>query len=235
MDYLALKIGAKRRLDVLKKAADKLNTGYNQRKGMGDMRPYTWRDVRYSGFHNAAVNRCELSQGLNTCQYTGKKTPVWYCHTGPAFPREMFADEIIGNHGRPLVEHTGWFADVDCSNKIRGLVVRFPHGRYMAGYYQSDNGERVYYPEIYDCIRDAVYAADGHAESLAEIEREYSERWNAARDMEDKLQGNIERLRECLALRNNRCFTRVRNEISGLVENIRSARESLKTEYAGVL
>lgn len=230
-DYLNLAIPARSRLMILKNAAHKLNSGHNARKASGNPEPYTWRDVRYSGFHNAAVNRCELSQGFNTCQYTGKKTPIWYCHTGPAFPREMFADEF-SEYGRALIEHTGWFADVGCSNIIRGIVVRLPHGRYLAGYYQSDNDERVYYPEIYDCIRDAVYAADRHAESIAEIEREYSERWNAAQELEYECEEKVNRLRECLALRNNPCFTRLRDEANNLIERIREIREILKTEYA---
>lgn len=225
-DYLNLNIPAKRRLAILKNSADKLNDGHNLRKSQGDTRPYTWRDVRYSGFHNARVARCELSPGFND----NGKAVIWYCHTGPYFPRERFADECNGGP-----DHCGWYADSEGYNVIRGVVVALPHGRYLAGYYQSDNGERVYCPDIFDDERAAARFADIKAKNLAESEREYSERYNAARDIEDNLQRYVERLRECLALRNNPCFTRLRNEISGLIKNIRSERKTLKTEYADVI
>lgn len=220
--YLNLNITARGRLAALKAAADKLNAGHNARKASGNPEPYTWRDVRYSGFHNAATNCITLSRGMD-----GDK-PVYYTHCGQQFPREIFVDEFRDDNGRPLIEHTGWFANVDWSNKIRGIIVRLPHGRYLAGYFQSDNGERVYYPEIYDSEREAVYAAD----RLAETEREYSERWNAARELENEISDAETRLRECLALRNNPCFTRLRIEAAYLIERIREIRESLKTEYA---
>lgn len=224
--YLNLNITARGRMAALKAAADKLNAGHNVRKASGNTEPYTWRDVRYSGFHNVQQFCCTLSSGMD-----GNR-PIYYTHCGQQFPREIFADEYHTECGTQLVEHTGWFADAYCSNTVRGLVVALPHGRFMAGYYQSDNGERVYYPEIYDCIRDAVYAADGHAEDQAEIEREYSERWNAARELEEEIEEKVNRLRECIALRNNPCFNHLRSEVYDLIERIREIRESLKTEYA---
>lgn len=227
-DYLNLAMPAKFRLQYLKNAADKLNAGHNARKASGNPEPYTWRDVRYSGFRNVAG----LGQGFNTCPYTKKKTPIWYCHTGQVFPREIFADQFIGNHGRPLIEHAGYFADVDCSETVRGIVVRLPHGRFLAGYYMSVNGERVYFSEIYTCEREAVYSADHHAETLAETEREYSENWNKAQELRDDLSDKLERLRECLTLRNNPCFVKARREVSGLIETIREIREDLSGKYA---
>lgn len=226
MTYLNLKISATRRLAALQAAAEKLNAGHNLRKSQNDTRPYTWRDVRYSGFHNARAARCELSPGFND----NGQDVIWYCHTGPYFPRERFADECDGGP-----DHCGWFADDEGNGIVRGIVAALPHGRFLAGYYQSDNGERVYFADIFDDERAAARFADSEAKTLAESEREYHARYHAARDMEDNLQHRVERLRECLALRNIPCFTRVRNEIAGLVENIRSARKTLKTEYAGVL
>ena len=102
-DYLTLAIGAPRRLAILKRAADRLNVrDHNARKASGNLSPYTWRDVRYCGFHNARAGRCELSPGLNGDQ------PIWYAHTGPQFPRERYADEIS------RINHIGWFTDCGC-------------------------------------------------------------------------------------------------------------------------
>lgn len=166
-DYLTLAIGAPRRLAILKRAADKLNAGHNARKAAGDTRPYTWRDVRYSGFHNARAARCELSPGLNDGR------PIWYAHTGQQFPRERYADEIWPTG------HTGWFTDCDGRETARGLVVALPHGRFLAGYHWSDNGERVYFSDIYDCEEDAARAADSEAERFAEASRENDSAWRA--------------------------------------------------------
>lgn len=230
-NYLNLSTPAPRRLAILKNSAAKLNAGYNLRKSVNDTRPYTWRDVRYTGFHNSRTSRCELSPGFND----NGKTEIYYCHTGPYFPREKFADEFTGIHGRPLIDHTGWYADSDGHRTIRGLIVRLPHGRYMAGYYCSDNDERVYYPDIYNDERAAVYEADGHAERTAEKEREYAERYNAARELEDTIEEKLERLKECLALRNNPCFKRVRSEITRLTEDIKAARHDLKDSYSNFI
>lgn len=225
-DYLNLCIPAKRRLAILKNSAAELNNRHNLRKSQNDTRPYTWLDVRYSGFHNARANRCELSPGFND----NGQTVIWYCHTGPYFTRERFADECNGGP-----DHCGWYADSEGYDVIRGVVVALPHGRYLAGYYQSDNGERVYFADIFDDERAAARFADIKAKNLAESEREYSERYHAARVIEDNLQRYVDRLRECLALRNNPCFKRVRSEIMQLTESIKAARQDLKDNYSNYI
>lgn len=221
MSYLNLNVSAPRRLAILKKQADKLNARpHNARKARGDNTPYDWRDVRYSGFHNAAASCGRLSRGLN-----GDR-PVWYAHRGRQFPREQYADEIVN------LRHTGWFTDDDGYETCRGLVVSLPHGRYLAGYELSDNGERVYFSDIYVDVNDAAYAADSEAENIADVEREYDQRYREAYALDDELQDAGERLRECLALRNNPCFRHLRKEAASLIELIREKRETLKTDYA---
>lgn len=230
-EYLNLNIGVRGRMGALKRAADKLNA--NRNRAFPD-KVYTWRDVRYSGFHNAAYGCVTLTRGFNTDE-CGRKIPIYYTNCGQQFPRESYADEIMGYHGQKLIDHTGWYTDIVCSETARGIVVALPHGRFLAGYEWSGNGERVYYPEIYDCEQDAVYAADGHAESFARREREYDEKFNAAMKLEYEKEEKINRLRECLALRNNPCFTHLRNEAADLIKRIREIRETLKTEYADVM
>lgn len=225
--YLNLNIGARGRMAALQAAADKLNA--NPHRAMPE-KIYTWRDMRYSGFHNAAANCATLSHGFNT-DARGRKIPIYYSHCGPEFPREKFADECESVR----IDHTGWYADDIQYATIRGIVVALPHGRFLAGYYMSDNGERVYYTDIYDDERDAAYTANSIAERIAEIEREHAEKCTAAANLQFDLDEKIERLRECLALRNNPCFTKLRSEAAELIESIRDMRETLKTEYADVL
>ena len=219
-DYLTLAIGAPRRLAILKRAADKLNAGHNARKARGNLSPYTWRDVRHCGFHNARAGRCELSRGLN-----GDR-PIWYAHTGQQFPRERYADEIT------RLDHNGWYTDCDYNETARGLVVALPRGRFLAGYHWSDNGERVYFSDLYDCEDDAARAADSEAESFAERCREDDTQYQQARELEDAAEDKTARLRECLALRNRECFTHLRDEARQLIASIKEARETLRTQYA---
>ena len=220
-DYLTLAIGSPRRLAILKRAADKLNSrGYNARKASGNHSPYTWRDMRYCGFHNARAGRCELSPGRQNDR------PMWYAHTGQQFPRERFADEIA------RINHTGWFTDCDSRETARGLVVALPHGRFLAGYYWSYNGERVYFSDIYDCEDDAARAADSEAECFAEACLEDDNQYSRARELEDEIEDTFSRLRECLALRNRECFAHLREEARELIASIKEAREKLRTQYA---
>lgn len=220
-DYLTLAIGSPRRLAILKRAADKLNSReHNARKASGNLSPYTWRDMRYCGFHNARAARCELSRGLN-----GGRS-IWYAHTGQQFPRERYADEIA------RINHKGWFTDCDGRETARGLVVALPHGRFLAGYHWSDNGERVYFSDIYDCEDDAARAADGEAETFAETCRDDDYQYQQARELEDETEDKTARLRECLALRNRECFAHLREEARRLIASIKEARETLRTQYA---
>jgi hypothetical protein len=171
-----------------------------------------------------------LMQGFNGAERNA--IPVWYSHGGEQFRREWFADETPDG---PRINHTGWFCDVHQEETARGIVARLPHGRYIAGYWMSVNGERVYYPTLFDSARDAAMSADGLAERLAENEREYSERWNAANKLSDGIDSALNRLRECLALRNNACFTALREEAHELMSSIRADRETLATEYKGMI
>ena len=221
MDYLNLAIGARKRLQYLKGYADghNLKHGKNYSTGL----PMTWKEARYSGFHNAHVMRCELSQGLND----GK--PIWYCHTGQYFPRERWADEIL------KLDHTGWFCDDHQDEITRGLVVSLPHGRFLAGYWLSCNDERVYYPEVYTDIDQAARDADHYAQRYAEREREYQTKCEMAYRLQDQIDESLARIRECLVLRNNPCFNYARDEILELTQKIREMRDELTRDYADVL
>ena len=97
----------------------------------------------------------------------------------------------------------------------------------------STNGERVYFGEVFADESAAAQRADQSAESFAEVEREHVARYSAAQALEDDNECYLTRLRECLALRNHKCFLHVRDEISGLLESIRVNRETLRDDYAG--
>jgi hypothetical protein len=199
--------------------------------------PKTWREARRWGFGNWRSAYCAgLNQGFNSHAFgngpqVGDKEPVWYCHAGACFRGEQFSDEC-DEAPRYVRDHKGWYSDTDASETVRGIVARLPHGRFIAGYYWSNNDERVYFQTVYDNECDAAIAANAHAEKYAEICREDNEQYEAAQKLERDIESHFARLRECLALRHRACMEYVRDEARDLIEKIREARETLKTDYA---
>jgi hypothetical protein len=192
--------------------------------------PKTWREARRYGFGNWRAAFCAgLNPGFNS--HSQGNEPVWYCHVGACFRGEQFADECE-DAPRSVQNNKGWFSDNDCGETVRGIVSRLTHGRFIAGYYWSSNGERVYFQDVYESEREACMAADSAAEHYADICREDDAQFQAARKLETDIEESFQRLRECLALRHRACMEYVRDEARDLIEKIRKARESLKTDYA---
>lgn len=206
-NYLNLRIGAKSRLNILKKLS-----------------PINWRNARHATFKN----HDELSQGYNT--RFGEKIEILYSFS-ESFRREQFVDEIKNSH----IKHTGWFCDLYQNEKCRGLVVALPHCKFLSGYELSDNGERVYFLDVFNDERDAIRNADREAESYSEVAREHSQKFYEASELQDKNESLFARLRECLALRNNPCFVRLRLEALEIIASIKENRDTLKDDYEGVL
>lgn len=126
-----------------------------------EFRAQNWRAARSYGFGNWASAYCELTQG------GGDKNPLWYAHTGEQFRGEKYADEV----GDAYIQHEGWYSDMECSEKYRGIVGLLTHGRFIAGYTWTANGERVYFDRVFSDESDAARFADSEAESIAEDAR----------------------------------------------------------------
>ena len=94
---------------------------------------------------------------------------------GQPFTRWRWCDDIDSS-----IRHTGWWFDDDCNDKIRGIVVLLPHGRYMAGWSMGEGMASTLEPGVFDDIDEAARMADEHARCAAEHEREYRE------DLEDE-------------------------------------------------
>ena len=96
------------------------------------------------------------------------KSYGFYLNNAGSPSRWVWCDEVDGAR----IKHTGWFCDEYQDEKIRGLVVRLPHGRFLSGWSMGEGmcGEvdgRLYTNEV-----EAAYAADSMAEDVAERERE---------------------------------------------------------------
>lgn len=207
--YLNLAIGARARLQILRK---------NAAHGKW-VNPMTWRECRFANFKTES----SLAPGFND------KQPVYYTFVNP-FRRVSDAADII------RLKHTGWYTDSDCGETAKGIVIALPHGKFLAGYHASSNGETVIYPRIEWDADTAARAADGLAQYYAESEREYHEQWNAARDIERDIETMEERRAECVAMaREGFKREEMRAESAELRESIKNARENLEDNYAEYL
>lgn len=89
---------------------------------------------------------------------------------GQPFTRWEWCDDVCRS-----IRHTGWFADEFQDTKIRGIVARLTHGRYLAGWSMGEGMASEIEYRIFDDIEDAARYADSLAESVAEAERERRE------------------------------------------------------------
>ena len=98
---------------------------------------------------------------------------------GQPFTRWQWADDVEGAH----IPHSGWFTDdYGDSEKIRGIVILLPHGRYMAGWSMGKGMASTIEPGVFDDIVDAARVADSIAENAADNEREYQASQNTDED-----------------------------------------------------
>ena len=89
---------------------------------------------------------------------------------GQPFTRWRWCDDIDSS-----IRHTGWWFDDECDEKIRGIVILLPHGRYMAGWSMGEHMASAIEPGIFDDIDEAARMADEHARVAADNECEYQE------------------------------------------------------------
>jgi len=228
---LSLAGGSRARLCILKNAAAYTNAPdvhLPSSKRFAD-----WRAAREVKFTETGP---ALSQGFNVetrwawGKSTEVRTPVWSAFCGDHFRNEKYADDVDGGP-----THTGWFADADCSNTVRGIVGRLSHDRFVAGYVVKDNGEHVYLCRVFDDEREAARAADQEAERIAEKEKEYSERWQAAHEQHDKAQQEEKEVARLFALRNHPTLGEdARADLDDHIAELRALRESLKHQYADI-
>lgn len=232
--YPSLAIGASRRLAMFRAEAQSPKW----------VRPMSWRDVRFATLRSESG----LSAGFNDNERG--RVPVWYTQSGAAFP-ERFADEVA------RFDHEGWFTDGDeASETARGIVARLPHGRFLAGYLMSMNGERVYFAELFDDESDAARMADKHARVIGEDESDHARRWREAQSVQDDADecvARIAKMRACHsdaiaareALRRESAYMRgdrfsaraetLRRNVAATISQLRELRERLASEFADVL
>lgn len=210
-EYFNLAIPAPKRLAMLRKAFASHATQYPHCPA--GARPQSWRDIRRTTHKGLSAYTAALGQGFNGTN------PVWYCHTGPQFRDEKFADKSTDT-----IEHTGWFTDTDQDEKARGIVARLSHGRFIAGYHWSTNGERVYFPDIFTDETRAAEMADEHARVFAESAMEHSERYEAMALAELARDEKLIEVQKAFVLRHDERFGG-RDSLESAIEELREARK----------
>lgn len=226
--------GTPARLKVLRAAAA---ASVNNRNKSTRLQPGDWRGARHYTMRTYESAYATLSAGIGQ----------WYSHSGPEFRNERDAHDVC----RRL--DNGWYTDTFCEEAALGIVSSLPHGRYIAGYRWTFNGGRVYFPEVFTDEIDAARMADEHARVFAESEREYDEQWQAAAAIEDDIATALAELADLRAEHSRMIYARqraddparflefghlasvARETAAELCATIREKRETLATDYKGVL
>lgn len=119
---------------------------------------------------------------------TGQPHPGkgFYLNDAGSPNRWKWADKVTAAH----INHIGWFCDEDGDgDKIRGIVVLLPHGKFLAGWSMGEGMSSEVDGEIYTDETDAARAADNLAEAAADSEREYQEKERQLIEQEEANQG----------------------------------------------
>jgi len=149
---------------------------------------------------------------------------------------------------------TEYYADEYGHQTIRGLIMRLPHNRgFLAGHTMGERMSSGVGPDIYAEESDARRAAECEAERIAESEREYSERWSAATELTDDVEQLLADIDDARAEHSAAIYARqraddgahflrfgnaardLRESVAEMCEQVREKRDTLATEYKGVL
>lgn len=192
-------------------------------------KPRDWRGVRGSTLQGVRDYFGLPSIG------SSDGTPVVYGFKRRAMPVRFirYCDEVRNTR----VEHAGWFTDDECDEKARGIVGALSHGRFLAGYAWSSNGENVLFCDrVYSDESEAARMADEHARVFADQAREDSERFNAMQDAETFADEKETDVREAwdayrlawqaryVSVRHLANAHEARNDVSDAIDELRQAR-----------
>lgn len=189
--------------------------------------PADWRAAREWNFTNWRAAYCAgLNPGFNGDGFSRKA--VWYSHGGEQFRGEKFADQCEAGP-----DNTGWYTDMHSDGLARGIVARLSHGRFIAGYWWGDNGERVYFSQVFTDESDAARMADEHARVFAEGQQEDNAKFERAKEIEGEIEQAACELGRQFALRHHYKFRAdARESIPDLLETVREKRAELARDYS---
>lgn len=183
-----------------------------------------WRVVR------ASSASLESFDGLRAGRQSDGAA-IWYSHGETGLREQRYCDEVSDAR----IRHTGWFADVGCIEKVRGVVALLPHGRFVAGY-ELSAGETVIFDKVHHDEVEAAHMADEHARVQAEQEKEYSQRCEDARELRETialLEGEV--LRRFLT-RHHPALNQpyADEELRRMISDLRKSRATLAENFSDI-
>ncbi len=101
----------------------------------------------------------------------------------------------LGDAGQPCkrwewASDTEWYCDEFGDTTMRGIILRLPHGRFLAGYSMGEGMSSAVSATVYTDEDEARAAADEEARCAAESEREYQAE-EAARMEEEEREASL--------------------------------------------
>lgn len=97
----------------------------------------------------------------------------------------------LGDAGQPCerwewASDTEWYCDEFGDQTIRGIILRLPHGRFLAGHSMGEGMSSAVSATLYEDEDEARAAADEEARCAAESEREYQAEEAARMEEEER-------------------------------------------------
>lgn len=97
----------------------------------------------------------------------------------------------LGDAGQPCkrwewASDTEWYCDEFGDQTMRGIILRLPHGRFLAGYSMGEGMSSAVSATVYTDEGEARAAADEEARCVAESEREYQAQEAARMEEEER-------------------------------------------------
>lgn len=160
------------------------------------------------------------------------------------------SEEVCRKEGSRRVDHSGWYTspEGDDGQTLSGYVLQIPArdgvAQYVAGTAHSEfDGVTIYPAARYDSPLDAASAADDHAKTDAEQEREYQTAWRAGQEWAEKGEEIATARKEALAILAERRAVKgvqapalckaIRAKVESLLDTIREAREEREKLESG--
>lgn len=193
---------------------------------LADMPADRWREWRYITPHGMGFNAPYGGGAIARSEMHGRK--VIHADTGYL---DHLREPDPGDMPRGFP--TEYYSDAHCSETIGGRVAALPGGRFVAWVKWSDADGITMLARPFDDAEDAAQEAEALAGKLAEDEREYSEKWNRARELQDDNDAARAELRA------------IRQNVAGQIALIRAGKgnraaicdhiETLRGEFGEVL
>lgn len=177
-------------------------------------------------------------------RHTPARRRAYYCDKLPdGWRGGRDAHDVARAEGAYRFDSRGWFGDDDCGHAgggiFIGVVCQLPARNRVCQYVPAvrnteSDGWTLYPADRFDSALECARAADGYAESAAEIEREYWAAWQAGVQYADKLQESRDAWAEAKQAARDWCGDRAEFHAAGLAPEAASVQRA-RARYAEIV